>query len=83
MPNVTAVKNRGHIILYKDGVSVKSITLPAGQTFGTGATTYIGYNPRDNTYLKGYLANLSIYNVAWTSAQLASSFDSQRGRFGV
>jgi hypothetical protein len=71
------------LILYKDGTSVKSITLPAGQTLGTGATTYIGYNPRDNTYLKGYLSNLAIYNVAWTADQLAASYNTQRSRFGI
>jgi hypothetical protein len=81
--HLVAIRNGTSLILYKDGASVKSITLPAGQTFGTGATTYIGYNPRDNTYLKGYLANLAIYNVAWTADQLAASYNAQRGRVGV
>jgi hypothetical protein len=81
--HLVAIRSGTSLILYKDGVSVKSITLPGGQTFGTGAITYIGYNPRDNAYLKGYLANLTIHNTAWTANQLASSYNSQRGRFGV
>ena len=71
------------MILYKDGVSVTSITLPGGQTFGTGAITYVGYNPRDNVYLKGYLADLTIHNVAWTTTQLTANFNAQRTRYGI
>lgn len=81
--HLVAIRNGTSLILYKDAVSALSITLPAGQTFGTGATTYIGYSPRDGTYLKGSLANLSIHNVAWTTDQLSAIFNSQRGRFGI
>ena len=81
--NLVAIRSGTSLILYKDGVSVKSITLPGGQTFGTGAITYIGYNPRDNAYLKGYLANLTIHNVAWTTAQLTANFNAQRTRYGI
>lgn len=81
--NLVAIRSGTSLILYKDTVSVKSITLPAGQTFGTGATTYIGYNPRDGTYLKGYLANLIIHNTAWSSSQLNAMFNAYRTRFGV
>jgi hypothetical protein len=81
--NLVAIRNGTSLILYKDGVSVTSITLPGGQTFGTGAITYVGYNPRDNTYLKGYLADLTIHNVAWTTAQLTANFNAQRTRYGI
>ena len=81
--NLVAIRSGTSLILYKDTVSVKSITLPGGQTFGTGATTYIGYNPRDSAYIKGYLANLTVHNVAWTTDQLTSNFNAQRARFGI
>ena len=81
--NLVAIRNGTSLILYKDGVSVTSITLPGGQTFGTGAITYVGYNPRDNVYLKGYLADLTIHNVAWTTAQLTANFNAQRTRYGI
>ena len=80
---LVAIRSGTSLILYKDNVSVKTITLPAGQTFGTGATTYIGYNPRDNTYLKGYLANLEIHNTAWTTTQLTANFNAMKSRFGL
>lgn len=49
---------------YMDGAQVGDATIGAGQIIGTGATTYIGWTPRDSTSLNGTLNQLQIYNVA-------------------
>jgi len=55
-----AVVSTGSVVtLYVDGVSQASQAISG--TFGsTGATTYIGYEPRDSSYLVGYLSNLRV-----------------------
>ena len=81
--NVVTVRNGTSLIMYMDTVSALSITLPVGYSFGAGATTFMGYNPRDNCYMKGYLSQMVFYNAALSTDQLAQNFNAMRGRYGV
>ncbi len=66
-----------------DTTPIKTFTLPADFSFGTGETTYIGYNPRDVDYINGCLSNIKIYDKALTTTEITQNFNSQRSRFGV
>lgn len=81
--NLVTVRNGTSLIVYMDTVSVLSITLPAAYSFGSGATTYVGYNPRDNVYLKGYISQVIFYNSALSTSNITQNFNALRGRYGV
>ena len=81
--NLTATRKDTTITMYMDGVSVGSFSVNAGYSFGTGATTYIGYTPRDNAYLNGNLDVLQVYNRGLTASEVSQNYNSLRKKFGV
>jgi hypothetical protein len=81
--NLVAVRNGGTVILYMDGVSVGSFTPGASYSFGTGATTYVGYTPRDAAYINGYLNTLTKYNRALAPSEVQTNYTVLRKRFNV
>lgn len=81
--HLVATRSGTSIILYVNGASVYSFSLPSNYSFGTGETTYIAYNPRDNVYLKGYLGSFTIYGSALSAAEVIQNFNANRRRFGV
>ena len=81
--NLVAVRTGTTLILYRDNVSVKTITLPTGFSFGEGSSIFVGYNPRDGSYLKGYLPILQVYNRDLSSSELQQNYNAMRVRFGV
>lgn len=81
--NLVAVRTGTTLTLYRDTVSVKTITLPAGFSFGEGSSIFVGYNPRDGSYLKGYLPILQVYNYGLSSSELQQNYNALRGRYGI
>jgi hypothetical protein len=81
--NLVAVRSGTTLTLYKDAVVVKTATLPSGFSFGEGSSVFVGYNPRDGSYLKGYLPSLKIYGRAMGIDEVLQNFNAQRGRYGI
>jgi hypothetical protein len=81
--NLTAVRNGSIVTMYMDGVTVGSFSPGASYSFGTGATTYIGYNPRDSAYINGYLNSLMIYNRALSSIEVQTNYNQNKTRFNL
>ena len=81
--NLVAVRTGTTLTLYRDTVSVKTITLPTGFSFGEGSPVFVGYNPRDSSYLKGYLPILQVYNRNLSSSELQQNYNALRGRYGI
>jgi hypothetical protein len=81
--NYLAVRSGTNLTLYVDGVSRYSLTLPAGYSFGEGSPVFVGYNPRDGTYINGSLPVLSTYNRALSATEIQQNFNAQRTRYGI
>jgi len=81
--NLVAVKNVGTVTLYMDGVSVGSSSPGPSLSFGTGATTYLGYTPRDAAYLYGYLNNFTTYNRALSGIEVSQNYNAIKSRFNI
>jgi hypothetical protein len=59
--HIAASRNGTSLGIYVDGVNALTITLPASFNMGaSGGTTYIGYNPRDVSYINGYVKDVRI-----------------------
>jgi len=60
--HLAAVSTGSVLKLFVDGVQATTTgsTAITGTIGSTGATTYIGYDPRDSTYANGYITNLRI-----------------------
>ena len=59
--HIAASRNGTNLGIYVDGVNALTITLPASFNMGaSGGTTYIGYNPRDVSYINGYVKDLRL-----------------------
>lgn len=80
---IVATRTDRTLTLYMDNVSLSTITLSSYFVFGTSDTVYIGYNPRDNVYLKGYLGNIQVYNRMLSTTELLQNYNASRGRFGI
>jgi hypothetical protein len=81
--NLVAVRSGGTVTLYMDGVSVGSTSPGASYSFGTGATTYVGYTPRDAAYVNGYLNTLTKYSRALAPSEVQTNYTVLRKRFNV
>lgn len=79
--NIVATRSNTNLLIYSDIVLLTTITLPSNFSFGTGETTYIGYNPRDSAYINGYLPILKIYSVALSNSEITHDFNSMKSRF--
>jgi hypothetical protein len=59
--HIAASRNGTSLGIYIDGVLNTTITLPASFNMGaSGGTTYIGYNPRDASYINGNVKDVRI-----------------------
>ena len=59
--HIAASRNGTSLGIYVDGVLNTTITLPASFNMGaSGGTTYIGYNPRDASYINGNVKDLRL-----------------------
>ena len=81
--NIVAIRSGATVTLYMDNTSIGSFTLNSYFVFGTSDTVYVGYNPRDAAYTKGWVSNIQIYNRAMTTSELLQSYNTSRGKFGV
>jgi|LakMenE18May11ns_1017448.scaffolds.fasta_scaffold9897240_2 hypothetical protein len=81
--NLVAVKNVGTVTLYMDGVIVGSSSPGPSLSFGTGATTYLAYTPRDAAYLYGYLNNFATYNRALSGIEVLQNYNATKSRFNL
>jgi hypothetical protein len=81
--NLVVTRQTTTCTMYMDGVSVGTFSVGSVFNFGTGATTYIGYTPRDAAYLKGTLSNFFIYNIALTAAEVLRNYNQLKGRFNL
>jgi hypothetical protein len=81
--NYVAVRSGTNLTLYVDSVSQYSLTLPTSYSFGEGSSVFVGYNPRDGTYINGSLPILSVYNRALPAAEIQQNFNALRTRYGI
>lgn len=81
--NIVAIRSGATVTLYMDNTSIGSFTLNSYFVFGTTDTVYVGYNPRDAVYTKGWVSNIQIYNRAMTTSELLQSYNTSRGKFGI
>jgi hypothetical protein len=81
--NYVAVRSGTNLTLYVDSVSQYSLTLPGSYSFGEGSSVFVGYNPRDGTYINGSLPILSVYNRALPAAEIQQNFNALRTRYGI
>jgi hypothetical protein len=81
--NYVAVRSGTNLTLYVDGVSRYSLTLPSPYSFGEGSPVFVGYNPRDGTYINGSLPTLSVYNQALSASEIQQNFNASRTRYGI
>ena len=81
--NYLAVRSGTNLTLYVDGVSRYSLTLPTSYSFGEGSPVFVGYNPRDGTYINGSLPVLSTYNRALSATEIQQNFNAVRSRYGI
>jgi len=59
--HIAASRNGTSLGIYVDGALNTTITLPASFNMGaSGGTTYIGYNPRDASYINGHVKDLRL-----------------------
>ena len=59
--HIAASRNGTSLGIYVDGVLNTTITLPSSFNMGaSGGTTYIGYNPRDASYINGHVKDVRI-----------------------
>ena len=66
-----------------DTTSISSFTLNSYFVFGTSDTIYIGYNPRDAAYAKGWVANVQIYNRAMSTSELLQNYNVKKIKYGI
>jgi len=81
--NIVAIRSGATVTMYMDNTSIGSFTLNSYFVFGTSDLVYVGYNPRDAAYAKGWVSNIQIYNRAMTTSELLQSYNTSRGKFGV
>ena len=81
--NYVAVRSGTNLTLYVDGVSRYSLTLPGSYSFGEGSPVFVGYNPRDGSYINGSLPTLSVYNRALSATEIQQNFNALRTRYGI
>ena len=81
--NYLAVRSGTNLTLYVDGVSRYSLTLPTSYSFGEGSSVFVGYNPRDGTYINGSLPILSTYNRALSATEIRQNFNALRTRYSI
>jgi hypothetical protein len=81
--NIVITRTSTNLIMYMDLIVVLNITLPTNYSFGTGATTNIGYNPRDNSYINGFMSIISFYNTALSTVNILQNYNAIKSRFGL
>jgi hypothetical protein len=81
--NVAAIRSGSTVTLYMDTTSIGSFTLNSYFVFGTSDTVYIGYNPRDAAYAKGWVANVQIYNRAMSTSELLQNYNIKKIKYGI
>ena len=77
------IQTTGSMTVFVDGVQRAQIIEAPGHTLTDTDTIRIGADPTNGTPYNGYLAEVQFYQVALTSAQIASNFLIQRGIYGV
>jgi hypothetical protein len=61
--HIAAVRNNNYILLFVDGTQQQNTAISNTQTIGvTTGNLLIGYEPRDNVYINGYITDLRITN---------------------
>lgn len=79
--NICGTYDGANIRLYIDGNQVASTTHTG--TIGTSGIARIsGYDNNGETW-SGSIAQVSIYNIALTAAEVQQNFNALRGRFGI
>jgi hypothetical protein len=81
--HLVVVRNGTSLILYKDNVQSLSITLPSNYNFGDGSLVYIGYNPRDGSYINGSISNISVFTSALSTVEILQIYNTYKGRYGL
>jgi len=81
--NIVAIRNGATVTMYMDTTSIGSFTLNSYFVFGTSDTIYIGYNPRDAAYAKGWVANVQIYNRAMSTSELLQNYNIKKTKYGL
>jgi hypothetical protein len=79
--NYVAVRSGTNLTLYVDGVSRYSLTLPGSYSFGEGSPVFIGYNPRDGSYINGSLSTVSTYNRALSAQEVLQNYNATKKRY--
>lgn len=81
--NIVAVRSGTGVTLYMDATSIGTFTFNSYFVFGTSDTVYIGYNPRDSAYAKGWVANVQIYNRAMSTSELLQNYNIKKIKYGL